>query len=318
MGKVCIKLNSEMKFKIIYISFFVLFTTSIQAQNTKKSYIEIIDYWNVEMFNKKVNEVSTEYTEYDTSFGSDKSSKKIKTFTKSKQIFNKFGCLVSQIDQVSSYSFVGSKSKKKQTKINYDYDKKFKLLKEKIYTNLDTITLKPIDTTDYSLKVYNYNSNESLKECLEFDTSKVLIKKTTFIIDSLKQTLEITDYNLKKNNEFEFKVMHQFDNNLVLIEQTYFQFGKMSGISKITYDEKGRKSNVTLSSVTSYYQSSESYKYDNKDFLIELREGSNIDPGTIKYFDYTFDSNKNWLTKEIKNDTGNVIEHFKRKITYFK
>lgn len=317
MGKVCIKLNSEMKFKIIYISFFVLFTTSIQAQNTKKSYIEIIDYWNVEMFNKKVNEVSTEHTEYDTSFGRDKSSKKIKTFTKSKQVFNKFGCLVSQIDQIRSYSFMGSKSQK-NTRINYEYDSKHKLLKEKIYTNFDTITLKPIDTSDYSLKIYNYNSNEPLKECLEYDNSKLLIKKTTFIIDTLKHTLEIVEYNLKKNNEFQFKRIHQFDKNSVLIEQTFFQFGKKSGVNTLTYDEKGRKSKIAFSSATSMFESLDTFIYDNNGFIIEHRKGSNLDPGTKEYYKYTFDINKNWLTKEIKNEGGIVVEFFTRKITYFK
>ena len=308
----------KLVFKIICFSSILLLSTKIQAQKTKKSYLDIIDYWKKESYNKKVKEITSEHTEYETYFGRDKNSKKIKNYTKSKQIFNKFGCLVSQINQVNSYSYIGSKSQNTHTRINYEYDNKYKLLKEKIYTNLDTITLKPIDTSDYSLKVYHYNINEPLKECLEYNNSKVLIKKTTFIIDTLKHTLEITDYNLKKNNEFQFKTIHQFDDNSVLIQQTYFQFGKMSGINIITYDEKVRKSNATLSSTTSHYKSSDSYKYDSQNFLIEHREGSNTDPGTKKYFNYTFDINKNWLTKEIKNDTGIIIEHFKRKISYFK
>ena len=307
----------KLVFKIICFSIIFLLSTKILAQKTQKSYLDVIDYWKKENFNKKVKEINTEHTEYDNSFDRDKNVKKIKSHTRSKQIFNKFGYLVSQIDQISSYSFMGSKSQK-NTKINYEYDAKHKLLKEKIYTNFDTITLKPIDTSNYSLKVYNYNINKLLKECLEYDNSKVLIKKTTFIIDTLKHTLEIVDYNLKKNNEFQFREIHQFDTNSVLIQQTYFQFGKMSGIKIITYDEKGRKSNATLSSATSMDQSSESYKYDNQGFLIEQRKGSNLDPGNKTYFNYTFDSNKNWLTKEIKNDRGIVVELFKRKITYFK
>ena len=305
-------------FKIILFTITLLPLSYTQAQKTKKSYLDIIDYWKKESFNKNVKEITTEHTVYENNSGRFEKKIRTKSYTKSNKLFNKFGFIVSQIDQIKSYPFLGSKNQKTFTRINYEYDTKNKLLKEKIYINLDTLTFKPIDTSNYSIKIYNYENNKPLKECLEFNTLKVLIKKTVLTYDTIKRTLEIVVNNLENNNKYQFKTIHEFDTNSVLIQQTYFQFGKMSGINVITYDEKGRKIRATLSSATSYYESSESFKYDNQDFIIEERKGSNLDPGEKKYFNYTFDKNKNWLTKEIKTEDGNVVEYFKRKITYFK
>ena len=46
----------KLVFKIICFSIIFLLSTKIQAQKTQKSYLDVIDYWKKENFNKKVKE----------------------------------------------------------------------------------------------------------------------------------------------------------------------------------------------------------------------------------------------------------------------
>lgn len=57
--------------------------------------------------------------------------------------------------------------------------------------------------------------------------------------------------------------------------------------------------------------------YNDDGLIEELRENSNIDPGDSKFYTYTFDKHKNWITKETKNSKGVILEKQSRKITYY-
>ena len=76
----------KLVFKIICFSIIFLLSTKILAQKTQKSYLDVIDYWKKENFNKKVKEINTEHTEYDNSFDRDKNVKKISKTDVSKSI----------------------------------------------------------------------------------------------------------------------------------------------------------------------------------------------------------------------------------------
>lgn len=206
---------------------------------------------------------------------------------------------------------------KNYRRIIYEYDTNQVLLKEKTYTNLDTVAFQPRDTAVYTSKVYKYDVKGILLSCLEYNNAKVLIKTTTITTDSIQKTIELF---VKENNNYSsyLKTVHKFDDNANLIEQTFYKGNQPNGKNSISYNGDGLKEKEYYEAYDSHYESVERYQY-NKNGLLEVHgRNSNLDPGNKFYYTYTFDKNKNWLTKTIKNDDGVVTESSIRKIVYYK
>lgn len=306
-------MRNKFLLNLFYVAIIGVLSINVQAQKTQNNFLDKIDYWKQESFNKKVKEVVTQHNEYSDDYSSDQQPKKLKAQTISKLSFNKSGKLMSQLDQKSS--FMGSRSYKNYKKTSYEYNATLLLKKERTYTNLDSLSLEPKDTALYSLKVYNYDSKGILKECLEYNNFKVLIFKTIVSLDTLKNNLEIS----KKGNSYsnQSKAIYHFDTNYNLIETTFYNGTQLKGKYTIVYDASGRKAEERYQAYDSHFESMERFKYNKQGFIEELRRNSNIDPGNKNYYTYTFDKNKNWITKEVKNDRGVVVEFYKRTFIYY-
>jgi len=308
-------MRNKLLIKLFYIAIIGILSINVQAQKNQNNYLDKIDFWKQESFNKKIKEVITEHNEYLDDYSRDKQPKKLKTQTISKLVFSKSGKLMTQLEQKSS--FLSSKKHKNNKKISYEYDAKLLLRKERTYTNLDSLTLEPLDTSQYSLKIYNYDSKGILNECLEYNNSKILILKTIVSVDTLKNNLEIS----KKGNNHNFnqtKAVYQFDMNSNLIEITYYNGNQIKGKYTFVYDTSGKKKEEKYKAFDSHFESMERFKYSKFGHIEEVSRNSNIDPGDKTFFTYTFDKNQNWLTKDIKNGTGIVVDAYIRKIVYYK
>jgi hypothetical protein len=308
-------MKNKLLIKLIYLTIIGILSINAQAQKNQNNYLDKIDFWKQESFNKKIKEVITERNEYFDDYSRDKQPKKLKTQTISKLVFSKSGKLMTQLEQKSS--FLSSKKHKNNKKISYEYDAKLLLKKERTYTNLDSLTLEPTDTSQYSLKIYHYDSKGILNECLEYNNSKILILKTIVSVDTLKNKLEIS----KKGNNHSFnqtKAVYHFDMNSNLIEITYYNGSQIKGKYTFVYDTFGKKKEEKYKAFDSHFESMERFKYNKFGHIEEVSRNSNIDPCDKTFYTYTFDKNKNWLTKDIKNDTGIVVKAYIRKIVYYK
>ena len=307
-------MKKKFLFGTFYVLLFFTLSTFVHAQKNQNNYLDKIDYWKQESFNKKVKEVVTEFYEYYDDYGYGNQQKTLKKQTNTNQIFNKSGKLISQTEQAKT--FIGSKIIKNYKKTFYEYDVNSHLIKERIYSSIDTLSLEPKDTAIYYSKIYNYDSKGILKECIEYNNSKKKVKNTVIIIDTIKNILEILQIENSSypNNS---KNKYQFDNN-TLINQIHFNGSQATGKIMFTYDIKGQKIEEHYQAFNSHYESMKRIKYNKEGLIEELSRNSNIDQVNKIFYAYTFDKNKNWLTKEVKNDRGIVVENFTRKIFYFK
>lgn len=288
----------------------------LYSQTIQKDYLDEINYWKQDFFHKKVKEVETEHTEFYIERSGREQLQKIQKQSISKQAYNNSGKLISQLIKTSFFNT--SITRKNFSKIIYEYDNTLFLLKERTYTNLDSVLLKPKDTAVYASKVYKYDAKGMLISCLEYNNAKVLVKTTIISTDSIQKTIEL----LVKGNSYDYsnhlKIINKFDDDTNLIEQTFYKGNQPNGKNSLTYNADGQKEKEHYEAFDSYYESVERYQY-NKNGLLEVHgHNSNLDPGNNYYYTYTLDKNKNWLTKVIKNDDGIVTESYTRKIVYYK
>ena len=299
----------------IFLTIICLQSAMLHSQTIQKNYLEKINYWKQDFFHKKVKEVETEQTEFYVERSGREVAQKIQKQYFSKQIFNRSGKLINQFNK--TFVFDRTKKYKNYSTIIYEYDANQFLLKEKTYTNLDTVAFQPRDTAVYTSKVYKYDVKGILLSCLEYNNAKVLIKTTTITTDSIQKTIELF---VKENNNYSsyLKTVHKFDDNANLIEQTFYKGNQPNGKNSISYNGDGLKEKEYYEAYDSHYESVGRYQY-NKNGLLEVHgRNSNLDLGNKFYYTYTFDKNKNWLTKTIKNDDGVVTESSIRKIVYYK
>lgn len=306
-------ISTKINFKI-FLTLLFLKSAIIQSQAIQVKYLDKINYWKQDYFHKKVKEIETEQTEFYIERSGREVAQKIQRQYISKHTFNHFGKLINQFNKNSVFN--RSKKYINYSTIIYEYDSNQVLLKEKTYTNLDTVTFQPKDTAVYASRVYKYDAKGILLSCLEYNNEKVLIKTTTVTTDTIQKTLVLF---IKENNNYSsyLKTVHKFDDNFNLIEQTFFKGNQPNGKNSISYNSDGLKEKEYYEAYDSHYESVEQYQY-NKNGLIEVHgRNSNLDPGNKFYYMYTFDKNKNWLTKTIKNDDGVVTESSIRKIIYY-
>ena len=299
----------------LFLTIFCFNSIFLHSQPVQMKYLDKINYWKQEYFYKKVKEINTEQTEFQAERNGREEAQKIRRQFFSKQTFNSFGKMESQFDEI--VVFYHLKKHKNYRRIIYEYDTNQVLLKEKTYTNLDTVAFQPRDTAVYASKVYKYDVKGILLSCLEYNNAKVLIKTTTITTDSIQKTIELF---VKENNNYSsyLKTVYKFDDNANLIEQTFYKGNQPNGKNSISYNGDGLKEKEYYEAYDSHYESVERYQY-NKNGLLEVHgRNSNLDPGIKFYYTYTFDKNKNWLTKTIKNDDGVVTESSIRKIVYYK
>ncbi len=288
----------------------------LHSQAIEINYLDEINYWKSDFFYKKVKEVETDYQQFDVERNGREAIQKIRKQTYTKQIFNRFGKLISQLDQTTFFNF--SKNRKTYSSTIYTYDENQRLVKERTYTDLDSILLKPKDTAAYVSKSYKYDGKGILLRCEEYNKTKNLIKTTSISIDSIQKTMTLLTRGNSNDYSNYLKTDYKFDTAAHLIEQTFYKGNKPNGRNSITYNANGQKEKEHYQAFDSHYESVEQYQY-NKNGLLELQKrNSNIDPGDSLYYTYTLDKNKNWLTKEIKNEEGITVESFTRKIVYYK
>ncbi len=287
----------------------------VHSQTIQKDYLEKINYWKQDFFHKKVKEVETEHTEFYIQRSGREQLQKIQKQSISKQTYNNSGKLMSQLIKTSFYN--SSTTRKNLSKTVYEYDNNLFLLKERTYTNLDTVLLKPIDTASYASKVYKYDTKGMLISCLEYNNTKVLVKTTTISTDTIQKTIELL---IKENNNYSsyLKIVDKFDDEANLIEQTFYKGNQPNGKNSLTYNADGKKEKEHFEAYDSYYESVEQYQYNKNGLLAVHGRNSNVDPGNKYYYTYTLDKNKNWLTKIIKKDDEIVTESYTRKIVYYK
>lgn len=199
--------------KSIIISI-LFFGINIQAQTTQSIYLDKIDFWKKESFNKNVKEVYNEYNEY-TDYYRNESQLLKQRFTKF--TFDKFGKLTNQTSK--NIHCIGSRRERDFTKTVYDYDDKNRLINEKCYLKIDSISFEPIDTSIYSLKVYKYDLKGNVREYSYYNDKKKLTCSVNINCDTLKNNLEIiqTDYSLYGNN-YE-KRNYRFDEKYNIVEK---------------------------------------------------------------------------------------------------
>lgn len=299
----------------IFLIIICLQSAMLHSQTIQKNYLDEINYWKQDFFYKKVKEVETEQTEFYVEGSGREVVQKIRRQYFSKQTFNRSGKLINQFNKTSVFNH--SKKYKNFSTILYEYDSNQVLLKEKTYTNLDTVSFQPKDTAVYASKFYKYDAKGILLSCLEYNNAKVLIKTTTITTDTIQKTIELF---IKENNNYSsyLKTVHKFDNATNLIEQTFYKGNQPNGKNSITYNADGLKEKEYYEAYDSHYESVERYQYNKNGFLEVHGRNSNLDPGNKFYYTYTFDKNKNWLIKTIKNDDGTVTESYTRKIVYYK
>jgi hypothetical protein len=137
---------------------------------------------------------------------------------------------------------------------------------------------------------YTYN-NDVLNEYLGFGEYEN--KKIVYKYDALKNPVELLVYD-SKTNVFLEKITQQFDKNKNLTEISY-------------WDEK----NVLKSSV--------SYRYDEKDNLLEYTVSDTDKNISDKFsFDYQYDTHNNWTLQIVYKGGGKQAEsRIERSIEYY-
>lgn len=234
----------------IFLTLICLKSAMMHSQTIQMNYLDKINYWKQDFFHKKVKEVETEQTEFYVQRSGREVAQKIQKQYFSKQTFNRSGKLINQFNK--TFVFDRTKKYKNYSTIIYEYDANQFLLKEKTYTNLDTVSFQPKDTAVYASKVYKYDAKGMLLSCLEYNNAKVLIKTTTITTDTIQKTLELI---VKENSNYltYLKTVHKFDATANLIEQTFFQGNQPNGKNSITYNEDGQKEKEHYQAYDSYY-----------------------------------------------------------------
>jgi hypothetical protein len=307
-------ISTKIFFKI-FLTLLFLKSGIIHSQAIQMKYLDKINYWKQDYFHKKVKEIETRHMYFYAQRSRTEAEQKIKREHFSKQVFNSFGKIISQLDKITAYNY--SETHKNYRKVIYVYNTNQLLLKEKTYTNLDTVAFQPRDTAVYASKVYKYDVKGILLSCLEYNNAKVLIKTTTVTTDTIQKTIELF---IKENNNYSsyLKTVHKFDDNANLIEQIFYKGNQPNGKNSISYNDDGLKEKEYYEAYDSHYESVNRYLYNKNGLLEVLHRNTNIDPGDKHNYTYTFDKNKNWLTKTIKNDDGVITESSTRKIVYYK
>lgn len=310
-----IKLMKTKYYLLIFLAILLFKNYRIEAQTIQAKYLDKLDFWQIESYNKKVKEIDIEEVEY-TDERNINQVLNIKYQIKSKLLFNKQGKIISQFDYKIFHNW--QKKQKTYRQTVYEYDEKFNLIKEKIYSNLDTLTFKPKDTSVYSSKIYNYAENGLLISFKEVNITQILVKSTSVITDTINKTIEFTERGNSNDNALFTKIVNKFDDALNLINQSYYKGNVVRGTNDISYNLKGQKTEKFYRANDSYYEQREIYTYNKQNLIDSFSRNTNLDPGLKESHIYTFDKNKNWLTKDIKNQNQKIIHSFKRKISYYK
>ena len=299
----------------IFLTLLFLKSGIIHSQAIQMKYLDKINYWKQDYFHKKVKEIETKQTDFYAQGSRIEAEQKIKREHFSKQVFNSFGKIISQFDEITVYNYL--KKHKNYRTVIYEYNTNQLLIKEKTYTNLDTVVFQPKDTAVYTSKVFKYDTKGILVSCEEYNNTRKLIKTTTITTDTIQKTMELI---IKENSHYlsYLKTVHKFDDNANLIEQTFYKGNQPNGKNSISYNDDGLKEKEYYEAYDSHYESVNRYLYNKNGLLEVLHRNTNIDPGDKHNYTYTFDKNKNWLTKTIKNDDGVITESSTRKIVYYK